>query len=95
MTLAEQMGNIGSEYGRAWSWKEKNQPERFQKAFERMLDLLDMTLSDPRWKNHRLLELARVREEACGLGDSSMGSSDLRKYFAQFAALARKNIALG
>jgi hypothetical protein len=90
MTLPEQLGNIGSEYERAWSWKTRNQPDRFQKAFDRMLELIDLTLSDPRWQNHRLGELTRVREEACLLAESTH-PADLRKYFLQFAFLARKS----
>ncbi|MGH7739437.1 MAG: hypothetical protein ACREL1_04750 [bacterium] len=91
MTLAEQMGNIGSEYGRARSWKNRKHPEYFQKAFDRMLELMDLTLSDPRWRNHRLGELTRVRETAAQLGEPSDTVEDLSGYFLQFALLARKN----
>jgi hypothetical protein len=94
MTLPEQLGNIGSEYERAWSWKIKNNPTYFEKAFKRMLELLDLTITDPRWQNHRLKELVRLREVACQLQDFAEKTpeplADLRKYFLQFATLARR-----
>ncbi len=90
LTLPEQLGNVGSEYERAMSWRKKNSPDHAQKAFDRMLELLDLTLSDPRWSGRRK-ELARLREEACRLLYSQDDSPGLGKYFLQFAALARRN----
>ncbi len=93
MTLPEQLGNIGSEFERALKWKQKNQPEYFQNAFERMLELLDLTLSDKRWHNHRLQELCRLREVACEeLTEKPQNPEGLKKYFLQFAVLARTKI---
>jgi hypothetical protein len=90
LSLPEQMGNVGSEYERALSWKKKNDPERMQKAFDRMLELLDLTLADPRWK-HRLKEMARLRDEACRLLEAEPADPGLSKYFFQFSLLARRN----
>jgi hypothetical protein len=93
MTLPDQLGNIGSEYGRALSWKNKGNSVYFQKAFDRMLELLDLTINDPRWRNHRLRELTRLREEACRLqeGPETGGHQmNLTKYFLQYATLARR-----
>jgi len=90
LSLPEQLGNIGSEYERVLSWKRKNNPEHMRKAFDRMLELLDLTLGDQRW-SHRLKELARIREEVCGLQDPQNNHSNLSKYFLQFAVLARRN----
>ena len=89
LSLAEQLGNVGSEYGRALSWKEKNNPEYTLKAFDRMLELLDLTIADPRWLR-RLKELVRLREETCRLLETGGNGRDLRKYFLQFALLARR-----
>ena len=56
----EQMANIGSEVERAMSWREKNR-EYSRLASDRALELLDLTISDP--KNlKRLKELFRLRE---------------------------------
>ena len=93
LTLAEQLGNVGSEVERAISWHERGQKEYFEKAFARMLELLDLTLSDPRWKFQRLRELARVREVICdsfeGAKEYGVPFSYWKKYFFDFALLAR------
>lgn len=90
MSLAEQLGNVGSEYERALKWKTKGNREYFEKAFYRMLELLDLTISDKRWQNYRLKELTRLRESVCEelLGNNDSGNN-LKKYFLQFAILAR------
>jgi len=60
-TFIEQMANVGSEVERTISWKNKGRADFSQRAFERALELLDLTISDT--KNHaRLRELLRVRE---------------------------------
>ena len=93
MTLAQQLGNVGSEYERALRGKERKDTVQFENAFARMLELLDLTITDPRWKNHRLRELVRLREVACEELDddkeSWKGSANLRNYFLYFGILAR------
>jgi len=93
MTLATQLGNVGSEYERALRWKERGDHVRFDHAFARMLELLDLTIADPRWKNHRLKELTRLREVICDELVSETPEfnhpNDLRKYFLYFGILAR------
>jgi len=91
LTLAEQMGNIGSEVSRA-SLKQEKEKE-FQSAVERALELFDLTLADPRWKG-RCREIARAREVFCdaalGGGTYKNSLSDLVSYFDEFAIMARK-----
>jgi hypothetical protein len=93
MTIAEQLGNVGSEYERARSSKERGDEVRFEHAFARLLELLDLTIADPRWKNHRLKELTRLREVICDelLNETPefVQESDLREYFLYFGILAR------
>ncbi|MDO8668453.1 MAG: hypothetical protein Q7K35_05205 [bacterium] len=61
MPFFEQMANIGSEVERAINWKKKDNRSYSQQAFERGLELLDLTISDS--KNlKRLKELVRARE---------------------------------
>lgn len=94
MSLAEQLGNVGSEYERAQRWKQRNEPIHFQKAFDRMLELLDLTIADKRWRNHRLKELTRLREVICEemLSENrEPPMPDLRNYFLYFGILARKD----
>jgi len=91
-SLAEQLGNIGSEVLRASRQKDKDS-KSFWLAVERALELFDLTLSDGRWKGRRW-EIARAREVFCDavyggkLYQSSF--SDLVRYFDQFALVARK-----
>lgn len=93
MGLEAQLGNIGSEYERALRWKAKKQPEYFQNAVNRMLELFDLTIADKRWRGPKLREICRAREVACAeiYDDPSYGKNpeSLKKYFLQFAALAR------
>ena len=91
LSLAEQLGNVGSEVGRMLRWKSRD--ERLViGAFERALELLDLTLADPRWRD-RLREIARVRELLCdaAAGGSEYGTTleDLDRYFLAFAVAAR------
>jgi hypothetical protein len=92
LTLAEQLGNIGSEISRAIRWRDRDR-NHFLRAIERGLELFDLTLSDPRWKGRRK-EIARAREILCDIvyGDSSYSTTleDLDRYFTGFAIAARE-----
>ena len=96
LTLCEQMANIGSEVERAFQWKEKNNHGRSSKAFERALELLDLTLECPNNK-FRLKEIARTREILVDIflcGNLFLSSENsLRKYFLEFAYAVRKNVS--
>ncbi|MFH1968629.1 MAG: hypothetical protein ABIJ84_04540 [bacterium] len=91
LSLIEQMANIGAEIGRAINWKNKD--EKMSKAsFERGLELLDLTINDPKNKK-RLRELLRVRETLADYFcfDNIYGSSDEKwnNYFYPFNYAAR------
>lgn len=91
-SLAEQLGNIGSEVGRAARSQGRDE-SRFRGAAERALGLFDRTLDDARWRG-RLREVGRARELFCeaAYGSGAYGTSlaDLERYFMQFAMAARK-----
>jgi len=59
-SIFEQMANVGAEVERAINWKKKDR-RYSQLALERALELLDLTIDDPKNKN-RLKEIIRVRE---------------------------------
>jgi hypothetical protein len=61
LSFAEQMANIGSEIERTISWKQKGRSEISGRAFERALELMDLTIADEK-NRARLKELTRVRE---------------------------------
>lgn len=92
MSFAEQMGNVGSEVGRASNWQKKGQAEMSGKALDRAFDLLDLTIADNRWRGARK-ELCRAREVLADtfLGDRIYGDTPekLEKYFFEFALAAR------
>jgi hypothetical protein len=46
LSFAEQMADIRSEVERTISWKNKGRPDYSSRAFERALELLDMTVAD-------------------------------------------------
>lgn len=91
LSLAQQLGNIGSEVSRTLTWKGKD-PSVSQKAAERALELFDLTAQDLRWRG-RLKEILRARELFCDAiaGGGVYGSSleSLEQYFFYFALLAR------
>lgn len=94
LSFSEQMANIGSEVERALNWQAKHNIAYSQQAFERSLELIDLTLDN--LKNFaRLKEVARLRE---GIADYFFGTNQfkftdesLRKYFFNFIFAARKN----
>ena len=92
-TLDEQLGNVGSEVSRMI--KARGDKERYQNAAMRCLELLDLTISDPRWKGPRLKELCRVRglflDTVWGINEFKTSLEDLDKYFYHFAYASRLN----
>ena len=95
LSLVEQLANVGSDIERTIKWKKKGDQEYSQKAFYRALELLDLTVADPKNKG-RLKEVLRVREAFVDhfVYDNEYGSTDesWQKYFFAFnyyAALQR------
>lgn len=92
LSLNEQLGNIGSEVGRALSWQKRGGHDHVEHAVGRALELFDLTLDDRRWIP-RLRELARAREVLADYfyGGNNYGSTavTLERYFYYFAYAAR------
>ncbi len=93
LSLFEQLGNVASEVGRAHKWQGRDRV-LYEGAMFRALELLDLTLDDPRLKAPQLKEIARAREVICDafFGGQEYKSSleDLDRYFFQFAFAARR-----
>ena len=95
LSLLEQLGHVGSEISRAARSMSKN-PRLSEAALYRALELLDLTLADPRLRGSpaRLREIARAREVVVDFfaGSNQYGSTSqsLQKYFDAFAVAARK-----
>jgi hypothetical protein len=97
ISLMGQLANIGSEVERALNWLNKNNPEYSRLAFARALELLNLTIADPRHR-HRLKEMTRLRECLVDffLGQNEFHSTEKswRTYFYSFAyasALEKRN----
>lgn len=91
LSLAEQLGNVGSEVNRMINWRDRDRAIA-DRAFERMLELIDLTLANLHDK-YRLREIARTRELLVSNWLSSSLEANfelnqLNKYFLQFALLA-------
>lgn len=90
-TLAEQLGNIGSEVNRAMRARASGDDNRFKNAVYRALELFHLTIDDPRWKG-RLKELVRARGLLCdatlGINEYGITLEELDRYFFQYAKAA-------
>jgi hypothetical protein len=94
LSFIEQMANVGSEIERTIAWRKKSNSDYAIKAFERALELLDLTIKDGKNKK-RLRELVRTRE---ALSDYFFFDNEYRtndtiwhNYFFSFAYASRIN----
>jgi hypothetical protein len=95
MSFAEQMANVGSEVERALNWRAKKNYDYSRRAWERALELMDLTLGCSKGLP-RLKELARTREALVdyffGSNEFKSSENSLRNYFSCFTFLARKAV---
>ena len=93
LTLAEQLGNAGSEVHRMAVAKSEDDRNA---AFVRALELIDLTIADSRHRK-RLKEITRLREFLCdaaaGGNGYRMKIEDLDQYLMTFAIAARARIS--
>jgi hypothetical protein len=95
LSIADQLGNIGSEVGRAVRWSSRD-PDLARGALERALELFALTLDDPRHRRSvaRLREIARAREVVvdflAGSNQYSTTAASLQRYFDAYALAARR-----
>jgi len=94
LTLAEQLGHVGSEVSRVLRWRSRN-ASIAQGAMHRALELLDLTLADPRHRRSvaRLREIARAREVLVdfldGPNQHRSTPASLQRYFDVYALASR------
>lgn len=98
-SIVNQLANIGSEIYRATNWAAKGKPEFSVRAFERSLELIDISIESICRMPQRtegqgsrkaaLREMTRLREVVCDyfVGDNEYGTDpeSLNKYFYHFA----------
>jgi len=88
MSLARQIGNIGSEVCRMLHFKENGDKENEKVSGERALELIDLTIDDKRWRG-RLKEVGRLREVVADFfidaKNFDVSPESLNSYFLPFA----------
>jgi hypothetical protein len=97
LTFEEQMGNIGSEVGRAIAAHRAGQQEREERAIARAIDLFSATAETliGTSYSYRLREVFRARDEFLRLffdGTFEADASIIERYFTDFAFMARKTV---
>lgn len=94
LSFVEKMANIGSEVERAINWEKRQNPDYSRKAYDRALELIDLTL-DSIQGFPRLKEIARMRELLVdyfsGTNEYQSTDSSWRNYFSPFTFAARRN----
>jgi hypothetical protein len=95
LSFFEQMANIGSEVERTIKWKNRGNAEYSRMAFERALELMDLTIDGEKKPSH-LKELLRVREMLADyfVFENEYSSTDKswQNYFYAFNFAARINL---
>lgn len=91
-TLAFWMMNIGSEVSRAV--KNEDKPARWQGAFDRALELMDLTIYalQQRQEYAKMREICYAREEFCSYfygGEMKVDAEKMQRYYDQFVTLLR------
>lgn len=87
-SLLNQLGNIGSEVGRALNAKKTGDQKRMEGAFYRGLDLFDAS-AEVEILAHRRREILRAREQFVEAILTDKEDSTLEKYFMEYAIAAR------
>lgn len=89
LSLPKQLLHVGSELSRAISAKRIGSTVQEERAYERALELLDLTLAGPR-SLAEFRELARLREAIGSLlvkGELTVSAAGLYEYILKFSAL--------
>ncbi len=91
-SLCAQMANVGSEIERTINWSRKGNLRYKEMSFFRALELLDLTLRDPKNRG-RLREIARVKEALVDhflyRNEYNSTEKEWQKYFLEFNHAAR------
>jgi hypothetical protein len=85
----EQLANVGSEVDRAIRARAQGRHDRFERAFDRALELFDLTASDSRWTLPRRREILRAREQFCRVFFDDEAEPDLAGYLTNISCSSR------
>ncbi len=91
LSLVEQLANVGVDIERTIKWRNKGELEMSKKSFECALELIDLTIADPK-NRKRLKEVVRAREMLVDhfVYDNEYNTTDKewQDYFFQFNYMA-------
>lgn len=91
-SLFEQLANVGMDIERTIQWRNKGDADYSQKAFARAIELLDLTIADPKHTKGCIKELTLTREALFDhfVNGNNHASTDeqWQKYFYDFAYAA-------
>jgi hypothetical protein len=91
LSLVEQLANVGSDVERTIQWRKKDNLAYSEQAFDRVLELIDLTIADKK-NRRRLKEIVRARELLVDyfMYKNEYSSTDemWQKYFFDFAYAA-------
>lgn len=91
LDVFNQMGNIGSEVGRALKAKNSGNDNRMNSAFYRGMDLINATIESWVKQGKGIRELLIAREQFAESILTENEDSTLEKYFMDFALVARRD----
>jgi hypothetical protein len=88
MSLAEQLGNVGSEVNRSILWRKRGNEVLSHKAFDRALELIDLTIGS-HLRPAALKEVLRLRDLYCEayLDKNEADLEYVNKYLYYFALI--------
>lgn len=93
-TLLEQLANVGCDIERTIRWRNAGDLDHSKRAFERALELLTLTIMDPKNSAAARRELCRTREAIIDyfIYDNHYATSDAiwQNYFYDFGLAAAK-----
>jgi len=91
LSLAEKMGNIGSEISRARSADEQNNIERRNKSLDRATELVSLTFLNEK-VDARIREINLLRDVIYNIknGSKDINLKSIEQYCLPFGILARK-----
>lgn len=93
LTLPQQLGNVASEFARFRYWRERGDDKHDEQAYERLGELVRLTVEDPRWTSRRR-ELGQLAEVTRHLGGDNpeleISFDEVEGFLMPFAALARR-----
>ncbi len=95
-SFADQMANVGSEFSRSLRAFKAGNVLRFDAACNRFLELLTLTLSDPKRTPSQLREVCRLKEHSLSYFFDAehfplSEAEGLDRYFVYFSVLSRSS----